>query len=56
MALVPVAALPSIRVLPQLVAKPPKKSKSTKAKKTVLPGLFGQLRGGDSFDVPRGLG
>ncbi|HEY1533479.1 MAG TPA: hypothetical protein VGF76_05660 [Polyangiaceae bacterium] len=46
MAVVPAAALPTIRVLPQLVAKPEKKSKSTKAKKTVFTGAFWGVRGG----------
>jgi len=44
MAAVPAAALPTIRVLPQLVAKPPAKLKKTKAKIPVLPGIFGGLR------------
>jgi len=46
MALVPAAALPSIQVLPQLVAKLEKKAKGTKEKSPVLPGLFRLLRGG----------
>jgi integrase len=54
MAAVPAAALPTIRVLPQLVAKPPAKLKKTKAKNPVLPGFFGGLRGEDLNLRPSG--
>jgi hypothetical protein len=54
MALVPAAALPSIRVLPQLVAKPEKKTKKTKAKTPVLSGVFSQLHGEDLNLRPSG--
>ena len=54
MAEVPAAALPSVRVLPQLVGKTPSpKGKNTKVKSPVLPGLFEQLRGGATRAVYR---
>jgi hypothetical protein len=55
MAEVPAAALPSIRVLPQLVGKTPsRRGKKTKAKTPVLSGVFSQLRGEDLNLRPSG--
>lgn len=55
MVAVPAAAVPSIRVLPQLVAKPRERERKTKKKKPDFSRLFQSLRGGDSTDVPRGF-
>ena len=55
MAEAPAAALPAIRVLPQLVAKTPRlKGKRTKEKSPVLAGLFRLLRGEDLNLRPSG--
>jgi len=54
MAEVPAAALPSIRVLPQLVAKTPNALKETKVKSPGFAGAFRQLRGEDLNLRPSG--
>jgi Phage integrase family len=55
MAVVPAGALPTIQVLPQLVAKLGKKGKKTKEKNPDFSGLFQSLRGGATRAVYRDI-